>query len=757
MIKHLRFFMLNLLVLVCAAVMAQGEVAYKTLSFPDDNSASNGVQNYTSSWTAKIDDDSWTITNFNNNRWGSDWTYIKCGSKSAASTGSIATDNAFDEAITKVVLDVKSTTVAKITAVTLVVASDKDFQNVVTTTTGDLGKAATFSGDLTLTVAAPAKNLYYKVNVECAKSSNGVFSLNSVKYYTTTSDVSTKLSFGEGVDDATFIVRKGETFTGKTATVTPADAKGAISYESDNEAVASVDATTGAVTIGSELGKATIKATFTPEAGYMASSASYTIDYRQAADPAKVLFASGEDAFASIAEPANQYKTGDYAFVDLNGDSYTFAVNNAMVNSYNYCLQLKKVSATDETAQGKVSSPTFSKFPYGYRVTVKYLSDNGYPEIDCDNYPDKVFSDDDASGTVYMDIPYADGTFTISAGDKVTYISSIELTPLEKQTEPAYLTFPQDTYEVYTTKASEFDGVKAKLTNELGTELNLPILYTSSNEELALVDANDGTVALASTPGEVTIKAYFTGNDQYDPAEASYTIKIIEKQKAEPGFYYEESVLQASLTTGTLTAKDLWFRNPNNIAVTFTSSDEDVAEVDAEGTVTLKAVGTTVIKAAFDGDDDYLAGESQCTITVTDMRNEPNLSFAQEEYTVNIPESDAGWFKAAEPNNPYNLDLVYTSSNTDVAEAGEVAHYVKLIGEGETVITAEFAGNNYFKPGKASYKLIVTNNIVDAINGINAGGIAEDAKVFNLQGQSVNAKNLKKGVYVVGGKKVVVK
>lgn len=754
MIKHLRFFVLNVLVLICAAVMAQGEVAYKSLTFPDDNSAKNGVQNYTSSWTAKIGDDSWTVTNFNNNRWGSDWTYIKCGAKSAASTGSIATDNALEEAVTKVVLDVKSTIVKNITAVTLVVASDKDFENVVETVTGDLGKNANFAGDLTLTVTAPAKNQYYKVNVECKKSQNGIFSLNSVKYYTATGDVSTKLSFGEDVDGAKFIVRKGDTFEGKTATVTPDDAKGAISYASDNEAVATVDATTGAVTLGSELGKAVITATFTPEEGYLASSASYTIDYRQAADPTKVLFASEEEAFASIAEPANQYKTGDYDFVDLNGDSYTFSVHNAMVNSYNYCLQLKKVAATDETAQGKVTSPAFDKFPYGYRVTVKYLSSNGYPELDCNNYPDKVFSDDDANGTIYMDIPYADGTFTISAGSAVTYISSIELTPLEKQTEPAYLTFPQDVYEVYTTKTSEFDGVKANLTNELGSELNLPVLYTSSNEELALVDANDGTVALASTPGEVTIKAYFTGNDQYDPAEASYTIKIIEKVKAEPGIYYEEPALEASVLS-TIALKNQWFHNPNELALVFTSSDENVATIDAEGNVTTLAAGTTEIKASFEGNDDYLPGEASYTLTVTDKRNESSISFGESEYTANMAVD--GFFRTNLINEKDLTPIVYTSSNPEVAEIGEVPETVKLNSVGETTITATFEGNSFFKPTSASYKLIVVNEVIDGINGISLNAVPADAKVYNLNGQSVNAKQLKKGVYVVNGKKVVVK
>ena len=753
MIKHLRFFVLNLLVLVCAAVMAQttGDAVYKSLTFPDDNSAKNGVQNYTSTWTAMNGDDSWTITNFNNNKWGSNWTYIKCGSKSAASTGSIATDNAFEEAVTKVVLDVKSATVANITSLTLIVASDKDFENVVETSTGDLGKNTTFTGDLTLTVSAPAKNLYYKVVVECSKAKgNGIFSLNGVKYYSTTGDISTKLSFGEDIDGAKYVVRQGNTFEGKTATVSPSDAKGTISYSSDNEAVATVDATTGAVTLGSELGKAVITATFTPEEGYMSSSVSYTIDYRQAADPTKVLFATNEDSFNNL-DNLGYNVEGDCVFVDLNGDNYTFNVHNAMRNNYGHGLQLKKASATDETAQGYVISPVFDKFEYGYRVTVKYEEGHGV-DLTCPNYPTEVAAIDDAQGTVYMDVPYTDGIFQILGDSQVSYVSSIELTPLDKPADKTIMSFLEAEYNVNLGDA--FEAPKAKVTNELGTEIDgLPLIYTSDNEDVASVDENNGNVTIKAV-GTAKITAYFIGNTDYAASQAEYTLNVTEKQLSEPGFYYEEPALEASVLS-TLTTKQQWFHNPNNLTLVFTSSDENVATVDEEGNVTTLAAGTTEIKASFEGNDEYLPGESSYTLTVTDKRNESSLSFSESEYTANMTVD--GFFRTKLINENDLTPIVYTSSNPEVAEIGEVPETVKLNSVGETIITATFEGNSFYKPTSASYKLTVINEVVDGINSISLNAVPADAKVYNLNGQSVNAKQLKKGVYVVNGKKVVVK
>lgn len=57
--------------------------------------------------------------------------------------------------------------------------------------------------------------------------------------------------------------------------------------------------------------------------------------------------------------------------------------------------------------------------------------------------------------------------------------------------------------------------------------------------------------------------------------------------------------------------------NPNNLAVTYASSDENVAEVAADGTVTLTGdAGTAKITASFAGNAEYREGAASYTITV---------------------------------------------------------------------------------------------------------------------------------------------
>mgnify|MGYP002558832357 CR=1 FL=1 len=752
MIKHLRFFMLNLLVLVSAAVMAQNQAVWKSLTFPDENKTENKCSAYTTTWTAKIGDDTWSVSNFNNNNWG--WTHIRCGRKKTASTASIMNDAAFTEAVTKVVVNIsEAKQLDKVNSVNLIVAKDQACNDIVETVAGSFGEGTSFTGDLTFNVTAPAKNLFYKLVFDMkGGSNNGFIHVDAVDYYTATSATSTSLTFGADVDGKTFVVRQGESFADKTATVTPADAKGTISYASDNEEAISVDATTGAVSFLA-FGKATITATFTPEEGYLGSSASYTIAYRQAADPTKVIFDCNEGAFDSFGNE-NKYKEGEFDFVDLNGDSYTFTVHNAMRNNYDGGLQLKKNSTSDATQQGYAISPAFGKFPNGYRVTVKYKDQNA-PELECTNHAEDVAVFDDANGTMYMDVPFADGVFKLSGASQVAYVQSIELTPLaKKDPQPVTMTFPQDVYTCYTNEAPLFDGFTPTIKNAAGEVLNLPVKYSSSNTDFCMVTGS-GTVLLSQNPGEVTITAKFAGNDDYLPAEASYLIKVIEKEKAEAGIAFEETMLMVDLSKKTMTAEQLGFKNPNNLAVTYSSNKTDVAEVDAEGNVTLKKAGRVNIDVTFAGNDEYKAATASCTLIVNDYRNTPKLAFDQEEYTANMREGNT--FSGATLYNESEVaPLTYTSSNEEVAEVAANG-VVILRSTGETTITVWFAGDNDFKATSASYKLTVIDEVVDGIQSITIDNMPEDAKVYNLNGQRINAKALKSGVYVVNGKKVVLK
>lgn len=664
----------------------------------------------------------------------------------------------------------------------------------------------------------------------------------------------TKTTFGSDIDGTTITFTGDEAPVGKSASVTPAEAlntsNGTLTYKSDRTDIVAVDETTGALTWGTAYGTAKITATYTAaeKALFKDSEAFYYVKHKRAADPNTIVFdASDEDAFASIKSTSGYPKDDKYDFVDLNGDSYTFTTHNAMFNAYGHGLQLKKNSTSDATQQGYVVSPTFSKFPYGYRVTVTYEEGHA-PEFECQGHEEEISSYDDANGTMYMDVPFADGTFKLLAGSQTAYVQSIELTPLakkeattmtfpheeytlnigeeftaptatvkgedgktiegltllytsdnediavvdntgevllgdkegtavitayfhgndtykpcqasykikltKKQPQPVTITFPQDVYTCYTDEAPLFDGFQPTIKNAAGEELNLPVKYSSSNTDFCMVTGS-GTVLLSQNPGEVTITAKFAGNDDYLPAQASYVIKVIKKEKKDAGISFEDTMIMIDLANPNTTVKDLGFLNPNNLAVTYSSNKTDVAEVDAEGNVTLKKAGRVNIDVTFAGNDEYKAASASCTLIVNDYRTTPELSFDQEEYTANMREGNT--FSGATLYNESEVaPLSYTSSNEEVAEVAANG-VVILRSTGETTITVWFAGDKNFKAASASYKLKVVDEVVNGIQNITIDNIPEDAKVYNLNGQRVNTKALKSGVYLVNGKKVVLK
>lgn len=727
MIKHLRFFMLNLLVLVSAAVMAQTTVDF-----------SNGLP--------------------------SDWTKL---------AGTVAKQTYEGKTAIQLQKGASISSPAMAEAATeLVVTTTRSSKGTTMTVAYKIGEAdAVVFKTFNATEVAKASWAEYTVEVPKEAQVAGckyIFTTNTASYYisqiefvatSASKKTETTTTFGEDTDGATFIFSGDEAPVGKTASVTPAEAlnssNGKLTYKSDHTDIVAVDETTGALTWGTNYGTAKITATYTAAEGalFKDSEAFYYVKHKRAADPTKVIFDANEGAFDCFGNE-NKYKEGEFDFVDLNGDSYTFTVHNAMLNNYGGGLQLKKNSTSDATAQGYAISPAFGKFPNGYRVTVKYKDQNA-PELECTNHAEDVAVFDDGNGTMYMDVPFADGMFKLSGASQVAYIQSIELTPLaKKEPQPVTMTFPQDVYTCYTNEAPLFDGFTPTIKNAAGEVLNLPVTYTSSNTDFCMVTSS-GTVQLSQNPGEVTITAKFAGNDDYLPAEASYLIRVIEKEKAEAGIAFEETMQLVDLAKKTITAEELGFKNPNNLAVTYSSNKTDVAEVDAEGNVTLKKAGRVNIDVTFAGNDEYKAATASCTLIVNDYRNTPELAFDQEEYTANMREGNT--FSGATLYNKSEVaPLTYTSSNEEVAEAAANG-VVILRSTGETTITVWFAGDNDFKATSASYKLTVIDNVVDGIQNITIDNMPEDAKVYNLNGQRMNAKALKSGVYVVNDKKVVLK
>ncbi len=228
---------------------------------------------------------------------------------------------------------------------------------------------------------------------------------------------------------------------------------------------------------------------------------------------------------------------------------------------------------------------------------------------------------------------------------------------------------------------------------------DLKVIWTSSDGNVAVVDENGGIDLVA--PGITTISASFAGDYQYLAGSASYVLKVLKGAPVDNGLAFSLEEVTAKIGTTYELPKLI---NPNNLPVTYTSSYENVATVnETTGEVTLVGPGCTAISAIFAGNEDFLAGEVIYYLTVLKADAVANgLAFSVSEVTAKMGEE----FESPQLTNPHDLMVIWTSSDTNVALVDEHG-VVYLLAPGTTTISASFVGDYQYLAGSASYTLTV--------------------------------------------------
>ncbi len=285
------------------------EVVCKTLTFSSETN-SQGVSSYTASWSATINDFTWSIVNFNNNNNG--WNYIKCGRKTNPSVASITTESNIDNAITKVVVTVDAYTNGSCNSATLEVDSNPNFNSDNKQTIS----AAVAKGSVVYTITNPTENCYYRLTYDMAGgSSNGLLTISKVEYYAESSEIQPSTAPTAGV---TFDPASGSTINiGSTVTLALNGSASGIKYTTDGSApTADSDTYTAPIAVtGTNGGTFTIKAIAfnTNGSDYAASTAgvataTYTLSQPQSTTYNRVNSLSANDVdrkFLLVCEAKN--------------------------------------------------------------------------------------------------------------------------------------------------------------------------------------------------------------------------------------------------------------------------------------------------------------------------------------------------------------------------------------------------------------------------------------------------------------------
>ncbi|MDE6479120.1 MAG: Ig-like domain-containing protein, partial [Muribaculaceae bacterium] len=292
------------------------------------------------------------------------------------------------------------------------------------------------------------------------------------------------------------------------------------------------------------------------------------------------------------------------------------------------------------------------------------------------------------------------------------------------------------------TELSLTEGDTANLTATIAPEnaTDKSVTWTSSDEAVATVSA-DGVVT-AVKAGTATITAA-SSNGKTATCTVTVTAKVIDVT----GITLSD--IDLSMTKGetiTLTAT-IDPENATDKTVTWTSSDEAVATVDAEGNVTAIAVGEAVITAACGN------VSASCHVTV--------LPILVESLTIDPAEwrgkegSEFTITATVLPDDAADKTVTFESSDTSIATVDAEGN-VKVLKEGTCVITVSTVDGSD----------LTAECVITSLSGVETIFADPDASVdvFDMNGVMLKRgcsreelKQLKPAIYILRSGNTVVK
>lgn len=624
-------------------------------------------------------------------------------------------------------------------------SSDADIV-AVDSKTGELTFTNTKFGKATITATLPKTDTYQ------TSTDSYVVENKDNHIATSLSFNGTDVTLTEGKTDA------GADFTGYTATEAN-NIAGTITYAASGDAVATVDPTTGAVTINATTyGTTTITATFTPAdpTQYSGSTAKYQITNKKGKTYYTTLAAMKEavpttatnnapvtlslnltDAIVTSVvgkKAAIQDATagilvyGNNAFDLVKGKKYTGKVDvkagwfNGYVEIVDWTPSADIV--VEDAAELPLETITLAQFkanPDKYefkRVKVsKVTTTTAYSTakkatITQDGTDATLFGE--ATGlsvsinTIYDLIGCAYHHKTSSLDEyRIGIFAQEDITEIVKET-PA-LSFAEATV----TKELKEEIIEVQALTK-PTDFDGTVTYKSDDDTVA--EVVDNMIDLKKT-GEVTITATSAATDKYAAGTASYKL-IISDSRKDAALAVKENPVKVKLGDGMydLASNITCDNGLNSEKFKYTSSDNSYTITD--NLIEFDKVGTTTITAKFDGNDSYKPAEVTYTFEVEDPRTtDADFKFAAESYNADLAEATDGivTFNAANVlQNPNNLKVTYTISPKDEnveidASTGDVI----ISKRGTYTITATGAATGAYKETTATCTLKVINSAVE--------------------------------------------
>lgn len=537
-----------------------------------------------------------------------------------------------------------------------------DLSNLIeyTSDAADIVAVDSKTGELTFT-----NTKFGKATITATLPKTATYQTSTDSYVVVNKDnhIATSLSFNgtdvtltEGKTDA------GTDFTGYTATETN-NIAGTITYAASGDAVATVNETTGAVTINpSVYGTTTITATFTPAdpTQYSGSTATYQITNKKAVDLSEIVFDVSEDKVSGTSK-----LTLTKSIVKINTSSGALG------------------DATDYRFYSR-SKTTFSLTdPTRVITSIKFISSNTTYKNFTTNKPNY----DKTTGTWTGH----EESVVFTASSQVNSVTQIIVTT---KLDPA-LSFAEATV----TKELTAGTIDLQTITKPEALDAAAITYASSDNKTA--EVSEGKIHMYKT-GEVTITATSAATDKYIAGTASYKLVIEDNRATDADFKfaaesYNEDLAKATSGIVRFNAADV-LQNPHSLNVTYTispaSANATIGETDGEALIEVS--GTYTITATAAANDTYKETTATCTLKVINSAvEETSIEFVagvdngtgkDSDHAQNDDEmhksfvkitSDNAWFDSTQKDN-YRF---YKGTHTISTKIGKITKI-------------EFVGNN---------------------------------------------------------------
>ena len=359
-------------------------------------------------------------------------------------------------------------------------------------------------------------------------------------------------------------------------------------------------------------------------------------------------------------------------------------------------------------------------------------------------------------------------------------------------------------------------GTKIYNQNLSGGEAPELLIGKSNGSFTVTIPMNDGksgdmTLAFKANKDQITVTAEnatlgeksVTGNDYSYPVTVAEGVENITFTFTNPAsksnvrfdnarLYQGVTKKPAGLSWGTASrevtigSEDNKFptlTNANNLPISYSSDNTEVATIDAEGVITLVAAGVANITAEFKGNDEYEEASVSYKLTVKapadpseDISNTPETAYTVAQafelitagkgldnkvyvkgYITDIKEVNTQYGNATYWLNDENS---YTAETALEVYRGYYINGDKFTAEDQIKVGDEvivygiltlYYGKKEINTGSQIYSI---NGITTGVDSINAAEVDDNAPVYNLLGQPVS-RDAKNQVLVKNGKKFI--